>query len=658
MNININSARNIIVFVESPNKVNAFQKIFDDLYSNNRTYVISTKGHIGEINTCIINNFDQTFDLIYKSHVKTILNRLKGIDFCAKKDLIVLSTDPDREGEAISWYVLKYIKNNFGDDINYIRLRCNSITKKDITDNILSSDNYKLIDKKLIDAYFARVFIDMLIGINGSNLLWKKIYGCKSMGRVQSIVIYMIFERERLIQDFIPTKYKKLTLTNDKNIKVNKVTVNNINIDELSDVEKIALASKYDGVKFVTKEISNELKSMPNISPLDIASLASYSNSEFGFSIKDVYRICQNLYEGVDYMGNKIGIITYMRTDSKAISQNFIPEIHKFIKDNFKEEDINLNFKPQKPDKYSQEAHEAIRVNDLSLDLFKLIDSLNLKERKIFKKILFHTIGSFMKAPKYIKTNYLLIKDNINIHISSYKYVYDGYNKLLSMFDIKKNTNKQFIELNYGDELEFNWIISDEMTSNYDRYTEGSLISEMKKLGIGRPSTYGYITDIIKNRYYSMINNNKYYLTSSGFILSWLIKLFMQDIINYELTAYMEDKLDEIVNNKIGKMEVLKLFFDKIMSSFKIIEENKSRESIILSIQNEIYSTYGKKCKCDKEYLLRFINNNAVVICENSHITGLHTFGYKNDNYLKYQYIKSSKTNKIKSFKKSKKNNK
>lgn len=174
----------------------------------------------------------------------------------------------------------------------------------------------------------------------------------------------------------------------------------------------------------------------------------------------------------------------------------------------------------------------------------------------------------------------------------------------------------------------------------------------MKKLGIGRPSTYGYITDIIKNRAYSMINSHKYYLTSSGFILSWLIKLFMFNIINYELTADMEDRLDGIVNKKLDKLNVLEFFFEKIMSSFRKIENDYSREEIISSIQEEIYKTYGRKCKCDKQYLLRFINNNAVVICEDSHITGLHAFGYKNDNFLKYQYIKSSKTNKIKRYKK------
>ncbi|BCL65922.1 DNA topoisomerase I [uncultured bacterium] len=655
MNINISAYRNIIVFVESPNKVNAFKKIFDDIYQNNNVYIISTKGHIAEIDTCLINDFNQVFNLIYKPHVKTILNRLKSIDFCITKDLIILSTDPDREGEAISWYLIKYLQSNFGIEINYIRLRCNSITKKSIIDNILHiNDSNKLIDKKLIDAYFSRVFIDMLIGINGSSLLWKKIYGCKSMGRVQSIVIYMLFERERLIQEFIPRSYKKLSVINDNDIKISKVTYNNIDIEDLSDDQKIYLAEKYNNVNFKVEKISNEVKSMPSISPLDITSLASSSNSEFGFSIKEVYRICQNLYEGINFMDNKIGIITYMRTDSKIISPNFIPDIYKFIKTHFNEDDINYNFKSPKQDKYSQEAHEAIRVNDLSLDLESLIQNLNIKEKKIFKKILFHTIGPFMKSPKYNKINYLLTKDNIKIHISSYEYIYDGYYKLLNKFDIPKNTNKQFINLSENDEISFQWIVSDEITKNYDRYTEGSLISDMKKLGIGRPSTYGYITDVIKNRYYSMINNNKYYLTSSGFILSWLIKLFMFDIINYELTADMESKLDDIVNGKISKIEVLKFFFNKIMSSFKFISDNHSREEIISRIQNEMYQIYGANCKCNKPYLLRFINNNAVVICEDSHIIGLHTFGYRNDNFLKYQYIKSNKTKKIKKFKKNK----
>lgn len=657
MNISISEARNIIVFVESPNKVNAFKKIFDDLYPNNKIYVISTKGHIGEINTCIINEYDQQFSFVYKPHVNTILNRLKGIEFCNNKDLIVLSTDPDREGEAISWYLLKYIKSHFGEIVNYIRLRCNSITRKSIINNIFDKNSFKLINKKLIDSYFTRVFVDMLIGINGSNLLWKKIYGCKSMGRVQSIVIYMLFERERLIQDFVPIKYKKVTLTNENSdIKVSKVTVDNIDIDDISDEEKIKLVDKYNGVKFFVSKVSSELKYMSNISPLDISSLAASANSEFGLSIKEVYKVCQHLYEGVEYMGNKVGIITYMRTDSKAISPSFIPEIHKFIKDNFNEDDINFAFKPQKPDQYSQEAHEAIRVNDLSLDILSLIESLNLKERKVFKKILFHTVGPFMKAPSYIKTNYVLSRDNVNIYVSSYKFVYDGYNKLLSMFDIQRSSNKKFVEIDKFEELCFNWSISDEVTKNYDRYTEGSLISEMKKLGIGRPSTYGYITDVIKNRYYSMISNHKYYLTSSGFILAWLIKLFMSDIINYQLTADVEYKLDEIVNNKIEKSEVLKFFFNKITNSFNNIENNNSREAIICSIQDEMYKTYGKLCKCEKPYLLRFINNNAVIICENSHITGLHTFGYKNDNFLKYQYIKSSKTKKIKKYRKFKNN--
>lgn len=650
--ISINESRNIIIFVESPNKINIFKKIFDDLYPNNKVYVISTKGHIGEIVTCKIDSYDQVFNIKYKAHASTILNRLKSIDFCCDKDILILSTDPDREGEAISWYVLKYIENHFGKNIKYLRLRSNSITKKAIIQNINNEENYKLIDKRLIDAYFARIFIDMLIGINGSGLLWKKIYGCKSMGRVQSIVIYLLFERERLIQDFVPTKYKKLSLVNDNNIKINKVTVNKLDINDLTDEQKEDLVSRYNKLGFKVSNITHETKSMSSISPLDIASLSSASNSEFGLSIKEVYSICQKLYEGVDYMGDKIGIITYMRTDSKAIDPSFIPEIHKFIRSTFNEDDINFDFKPANPNKHSQEAHEAIRVNDLSLNLNDLINSLNIKERKIFKKILFHTVGSFMKSPSYIKTNYVLTRDDVEIHISSYQYIYDGYNKLLDAFDIPKSYNKQYIKLDYGDELFFDWIITEEFTKNYDRYTEGSLISEMKKLGIGRPSTYGYITDIIKNRAYSMINSHKYYLTSSGFILSWLIKLFMFNIINYELTADMEDRLDGIVNKKLDKLNVLEFFFEKIMSSFRKIENDYSREEIISSIQEEIYKTYGRKCKCDKQYLLRFINNNAVVICEDSHITGLHAFGYKNDNFLKYQYIKSSKTNKIKRYKK------
>ena len=268
---NHHKKRGLFVFVESPNKVKVFEQVLSKKYKDLKIYVIATKGHIVDIKAGLIESYKQTLTINYKKYADTIANKMKNGNYNPETDLILLATDPDREGEAISWYVIKLIEAKFNKAC-YARIRCHSLTEANILSNIEANQNSQ-IDKRLIDAYFARVIIDMLIGINGSSLLWTKLYGCRSIGRVQSIVIYMLLEKEREIQQFVPKKYKKLSATLEglDNIKVTKITYKGKCVTELEDSEKILIHQKLDKQQFklasvVKKKYSQKFNYSPRYS--------------------------------------------------------------------------------------------------------------------------------------------------------------------------------------------------------------------------------------------------------------------------------------------------------------------------------------------------------------------------------------------------------
>jgi DNA topoisomerase-1 len=453
ISFNNSQYRNLIIFVESPNKTKLFSQVFNKLFPKNTTYVFATKGHITSIKIQKITDYKQQFQIVYKLHASTLLNKIKNINYCPEQDLLILATDPDREGEAIGWHLLKYLEKKHNiNNLKYIRIRCNSLTYNNIVSNIKNLENNGEINKKLIDVYFARIFIDILIGINGSNLLWEKLQGCKSIGRVQSVVTYMLFERERMIQDFIPEKFIKLNvgLNDYEKIKIDRVVYKDTIQAKLTESEKDEIVQNYNDKLFKVLETKKTIYNKIEVRPLDIASLSSISNSEFGMSINDVYKICQHLYEGIEINNQKIGLITYMRTDSRLVSKDFIPHIHQYITDKFGEKYINNNIKESKKNNFSQESHEAIRITDLTLDIVNIIQNLNIKERKIAIKIFFHTIASFMTTPLYQKIQYKLVNNDVTIYISSYTLVDKGYYLIFDLLQ-EKTPELQNIQLNQND---------------------------------------------------------------------------------------------------------------------------------------------------------------------------------------------------------------
>ena len=359
-------------------------------------------------------------------------------------------------------------------------------------------------------------------------------------------------------------------------------------------------------------------------------------------SINRVYSICQKLYEGIEHNGQKLGLITYMRTDSNTIAPDFVEKIYGFVAARFGEDQVNrdamTNKSKRKKTLNAQEAHEAIRITDLGLDLQNIIANLNLDEKQIAKKVFIHTIAPFMTRPVLEKTTFTLVNGDCCVYVESFKLMQKGYYTAFEYIQAKYLL-PQFIE-QLPDSIVIHFTLTDEVTSNHSRYTEGSLIAKMKKLGIGRPSTYSYITNVIKNRSYSVISHGKYYLLSSGFILGMFIELFLSEIINYEFTSDMETSLDKLMRGDITKDELLDRFCTKIDAKLQFIGQTLDRETILHAIQDLVYKQYGDQCRvdnCQNKYTLKFIHSQAKIVCD-KHISNLHLFGFKNDNYLKYSY--------------------
>ena len=415
---------NAVLFVESPSKIKVYQNTLQNYdIKGNKIRIFSTKGHLREV---IIQKFDTTQNSIEikwkeKEHVNSIIKQLKEIKFDNEKTLFI-ATDADREGEAIGWHLLEILKKHFKYQKTPYRVCCIELTKNKIISSIHKAiETSETICQSLINAYRARVTIDLIIGINGSCLLWDKLFGCKSLGRVQSISILKIFDLETKIRKFQPEIFYKLytKIIGNKNIQIDKIYIDNKLQKEFNNVQEIEnIKKEIENQKFKFLKINTTYTYSNQIQPLDMSSLSMVANTKLNMKIKEMYNICQRLYDGsISYQGKTTGVITYMRTDSKYVSQEFVEQIKKYIIKNFGKEEY-LEFKQIK-DKNTiiQEAHEAIRptfLTDTKQEYLDFINSIDRKEKKVYQYILFRTVAAFMKKIKYENKEYLFISETVN----------------------------------------------------------------------------------------------------------------------------------------------------------------------------------------------------------------------------------------------------
>jgi len=600
-----------LVIVESPAKAKTINKYLGGDYT-----VLASYGHIRDLpskNGSV--DPDDKFKMIWEvdSFSKKYLKEIT--DAAKKSDKIILATDPDREGEAIAWHVREYLEEKkLLKDKKIERVVFNEITKKAVTNGI---DNPRNIESNLVDAYMARRALDYLVGFNISPILWTKLPGSKSAGRVQSVALRLLTEREHEIEQFKPEEFWTLNV----NFKTSKGDILNSNIVLLnnSKIEKFSFKNKEDinnAIELIKKsnykisDISSKIFTRNPLGPFTTSTLQQTSSSKLGFGASRTMQIAQRLYQGIDIEGDTVGLITYMRTDGTNISKDAVADFRDFIKNSYGD-----NYLPNEPNNYSgkkaknaQEAHEAIRPTDITRTPESIKRFLSTDQNKLYDLIWSRALSSQMESAKFDrKTITITSDDNLNqFKCSGSTIKFDGYLKLTR---IDENEDEKILpDVNKEEVLTNDFIDEQHFTQPPPRYSEASLVKKLEELGIGRPSTYASIISVISNRGYADVINKRFFPTDRGKLLSAFLEKLFSKYVDYGFTAGLEDQLDNITTGKEEWIKVLDEFWKDFNTNVSNVKEKRTREVLDLlnqSLGELIFEAdengkVNRKCKlCD-----------------------------------------------------------
>ena len=549
-----------LVIVESPSKSHTIEKYLGSDYK-----VLSSKGHIRDLATTgkyglgidLEDNFKPNY-IIMKGKSK-LVNELKKEAKSA--DNILLATDPDREGEAISWHLKEVLKIK---DDNYGRVVFNEITEPAIKEAFAHP---RKIDEELVHSQESRRILDRIIGFRLSKLMQYKTDG-KSAGRVQSVALKLIVDREREIQAFIPEEYYTIEADfKDFKAELKKYKGKDIEIKSAVDADNIIskLSNAYN-IDNVEKKIKNKQSKLP----FTTSTLTQMSSTRLGYPASKTMQIAQKLYEGINIGSETVGLISYMRTDSIRLSDIFVNDTKKYIKSNYGDEYVGYAKVAKKNDNV-QDAHEAIRPTSILRTPESIKKYLKPEEYKLYNLIYIRTLASLMADAKVETSSVDLENKGYIFKVNGQVIVFDGYLKVYKEFE---NSEDVIIPdfANYKSKV----IVCDKVdkiqhfTEPKPRFTEAKLIAELEKLGIGRPSTYAKIIDVLKLRKYVEIKEKKFYPTDVGINVTDKLQEFFSSIINVDYTANMETELDMIAEGKAVWYEVL----DKFYKDFEPILNN------------------------------------------------------------------------------------
>ncbi len=576
-----------LVIVESPAKAKTINKYLGGNYT-----VLASYGHIRDLpskNGSV--NPEDKFKMIWEvdSFSKKYLKEI--IDAAKKSNKIILATDPDREGEAIAWHVKEYLdeKKLLKDKI-VERVVFNEITKKAVTNGI---DNPRNIESNLVDAYMARRALDYLVGFNISPILWTKLPGSKSAGRVQSVALRLLTEREHEIEQFKPEEFWTLNV----NFKTLEGFILNSNLVLLNNnkVEKFSFRNKQDinkavqmikNSKYKISDITSKIFTRNPLGPFTTSTLQQTASNKLGFGASRTMQIAQRLYQGVDIDGDTVGLITYMRTDGTNISKDAISEFRSYIESSY-----GANYLPKEPNNYSgkkaknaQEAHEAIRPTDISRTPESMKKFLSADQIKLYDLIWSRALSSQMESAKFDrKTITIISDDNLNqFKCSGSTIKFDGFLKLTRIDDedekILPDVEKEEVSTDeFIDEQHF--------TQPPPRFSEASLVKKLEELGIGRPSTYASIISVISNRGYADVVNKRFFPTDRGKLLSAFLEKLFAKYVDYGFTAGLEEQLDDITSGKEEWVKVLDNFWKDFNNNVSSVKEKRTRE--VLDLLNE-----------------------------------------------------------------------
>ena len=551
-----------LIIVESPAKAKTIEKFLGKGYK-----VKASVGHVrdlpkSKLGVDIENNFEPNYITI-RGKAGTV-NELKKE--AKKSDKVFLATDPDREGEAISWH-LAFLLGLDEEEKN--RIEFNEITKEAVRNAI---KNPRKIDKNLVDAQQARRVLDRLVGYKISPILWSKVRKGLSAGRVQSAATKMICDREEEIEKFIPKEYWSILLEtqNSKRKKIefelSKYKNKKIEINDKEQSDKIV--SEIENKDLLIKSIEKKNRKKSAYRPFITSTLQQEASAKLGFTTKKTMQIAQQLYEGINIKGSGTqGLITYMRTDSQRISieaQNFAKDaiVSKYGKEYYKA------YGYKAAGKNVQDAHECIRPSHIDLDPQKIEDSLNKDQYKLYRLIYNRFLACMMQDAVYEQQTITGLIDDYSFKANGSKLLFDGF---LRVYDYSSSEENILPDVEENELLKVKKINPKQhFTQPPARYNEASLVKALEELGIGRPSTYASIITTIQDRQYVEKKQKNLYPTELGKVVTKLLEQYFEQIVNLEFTADIESKLDIIADGNNQWKEIVSNYYEPIEKNLEV----------------------------------------------------------------------------------------
>lgn len=565
-----------LVIVESPSKSKTIEK-----YLGEDFHVVSSKGHIRDLATTgkgglgidVDNDFAPTYKI--SSDKRAVVKELKQM--AKDSDHVYLASDPDREGEAIAWHLAQVLELDMSDDN---RIIFNEITKNAVLE---AFQHPRTIDQDLVKSQEARRMLDRIIGFKLSKLLQSKIKS-KSAGRVQSVALRLIVEREGEIRKFKSEEYWTLAANIKKDGKqfsaqLIKVDGKKANLKTQEETDAIISRMKEFHVASIEKKVRRKEAKMPFIT----STLQQEASTKLGFGAKKTMQLAQKLYEGINLGGNTEGVISYMRTDSTRLSDVFIKDAMSYIEETYGKEYVGKA--RQKKDEHAQDAHEAIRPTNILNTPEKIKKYLTNDQYRLYKLIYSRAIASLMAATKSDVVNAIIQSDNCDFSANGSILTFDGYLKLYG--DYESTKDEMLPELHEEEQLKQVELEGKQhFTEPPLRYSEARLIKELEEKGIGRPSTYAIIIDTLQARGYVSLekpsegSKTKVFIpTEQGELTDEKLQEFFSTIINVTYTADMEEHLDEIASGNRDNIEEVRTFYHKfeplLMEAYEKMEKKE-----------------------------------------------------------------------------------
>ena len=584
-----------LVIVESPAKAKTINK-----YLGNDYKVLASFGHVRDLpekNGSV--DPDEEFSMIWEVQSASGQRLNEIADYLKKSDRLILATDPDREGEAISWHVLEVMREKGVLDGKQIqRVVFNAITRNAVTE---AMNHPRELDEKLVHAYLARRALDYLVGFNLSPVLWRKLPGARSAGRVQSVALKLICERELEIEKFIPREYWSVSadfttqngdklptrLTLLKGGKVEKFTLTN-------EAEAMAAKDAIETGRFKVNRIESKPGQRNPSAPFTTSTLQQEAARKLGFNAKRTMQIAQLLYQGIEIDGEATGLITYMRTDGTQIAPEAVNETRDVIK-----ADFGPDYLPEKAREYqtkaanAQEAHEAIRPTSLTRRPEYIASTLDVDQAKLYELIWKRTMASQMENARVQRTTIDITDESeaTGLRASGTVITFPGFLKLYEEGKDDEKSDKEeeqtLPQVTEGIPLDLQKVSPDQhFTEPPPRFSEATLVKKMEELGIGRPSTYASVLSVLRDRDYVFMDRNRFHPQDKGRLVTSFLESFFNQYVEYDFTAALEGDLDKVSNGDLDYKDVLRKFWENF--SYSVDATMEIRNTQILDKMNEV----------------------------------------------------------------------